>query len=54
MIIEKFDYKILQLEVIEDYYNNYKDGKIFYYDGKHVIDRNSIYKLILKAIKILN
>lgn len=54
MIIGKFDYKILQLEVIEDYYNNYKDGKIFYYDGKHVIDRNSIYKLIPKAIKILN
>lgn len=54
MIIGKFDYKILQLGVIKDYNNNYKDGRVFYYDGKHVIDKDSIYKLIPKAIKILN
>lgn len=54
MIVEKLYYKILQLGVIKDYNSNYKDGRVFYYDGKHVIDRDSIYELIPKAIKILN
>lgn len=54
MIVGKLDYKILQLGVIKDYNSNYKDGRVFYYDGKHVIDIDSIYELIPKAIKILN
>lgn len=53
MIIGEKDEKIIKSGAIEDYKDNYKNGEILYFDGKHVIDSISIHQLIPIAIKKL-